>query len=100
VVQGIQIPIPIRYISTSYLKISFRKGFQIYATHMEEPTKNKESFLEYFPILKEYEDVFLEFLRLPPKRDIYFSIELITRDTPMYKNPYRMSTLELKELKM
>jgi hypothetical protein len=36
----------------------------------------------------------------PPKRNIEFSIELIHRVSPISKNIYRMSTLELKELQM
>jgi hypothetical protein len=46
--------------------------------------------------LKEYEDVFGEFLGFTPKIDINFYIELIPRATPMSENTYRMSTPELK----
>jgi hypothetical protein len=66
-VQGIPRPISIREISTLQLKISFRKGCQIYAAHMEEPTKDKEPSLEDYPSLKEYEDVFGEFPRISTK---------------------------------
>jgi len=38
--------------------------------------------------------------RLPPKRDIDFSIDIIPRSTPMSKNPYSMSNLDLLEMKM
>jgi hypothetical protein len=38
---------------------------------MEEPIKDKKPSVEDYPILKEYEYVFGEFPRLPPKRDIY-----------------------------
>ena len=37
---------------------------------------------------------------LPPKRDIYFTIDLVSGATLVSKNTYRMSTLELVELKM
>jgi hypothetical protein len=37
---------------------------------------------------------------LPPKRDFYFSINLMPGAAPVSKNPYRMSTPELKELHM
>ena len=37
---------------------------------------------------------------LPPKRDIDFTIELVLVATPVSKAPYRMSTLEMLELKM
>jgi hypothetical protein len=75
--QGIPRPIFVRDISALQLKIIFRKGCQIYATHMEEQTKDKEPNLEDYPILKEYEYVFGEFRILPPKRDIDFFIDLM-----------------------
>jgi hypothetical protein len=37
---------------------------------------------------------------LPPRREIDFSIDLVPRATSVSKTPYRMSTLELKELQM
>jgi hypothetical protein len=88
------------HISSLQLKTSFRKGFQIYATHMEESAKDKVSNLEDCLVLKEYKDVFWEFVGLPPKRDIYFYIVLIRGATPVSKTPYRMSTPKLKELQM
>ena len=51
--------------------------------------------------MQELRDVFLdEIPRLPPKRDIGFTIELVQGEEPVSKTPYRMSTLELLELKM
>jgi hypothetical protein len=74
------------------MKISFRKGSQIYAAHIEETVKDKEPCLEYYPILKDYEYVFWELSGSPPKRDIDFSIELIHGGVSISKTPYRMST--------
>jgi hypothetical protein len=37
---------------------------------------------------------------LPPRREIDFSINLVPGAAPVSKTPYRMSTLELKELQM
>jgi hypothetical protein len=91
-IQGIPRPIYVREISTLQLKISFRKGCQIYETHMEETIKDKDPSLEDYLVLKEYEDVFWEFPRFPPKRDINFSIDLIPGASPISKNTYRMST--------
>ena len=46
-------------------------------------------------------DVFLdEIPGLPPKRDIDFTIDLVSRAAPMSKAPYRMSKPEFLELKM
>jgi hypothetical protein len=57
--------------------------------------------LEDHPILRYYKYVFSEEAPgLPPRRDIYFSIELVPRAVPMFIVPYRMSTLELFEFKL
>jgi hypothetical protein len=47
-------------------------------------------------VLQEFEDVFQEILRLPPKREIDFSIDLVPGDSSVSKTPYRMNTPELK----
>jgi hypothetical protein len=62
--------------------------------------KDKVPNLEDHVVLEYFEDVFKEVPVLPPKRDIDFSINLMHGATPMSKNPYIMSTQELKELKM
>jgi hypothetical protein len=58
------------------------------------------SNIEDYAVLKEFEDVFKEISGLPPKRDIDLSINLMLGAAPVSKTPYRMSTLELKELQM
>jgi hypothetical protein len=69
--------VSIREISTLQLKRSFRKGCQIFSTHMEETPKDKVPSIEDNEVLKEFEDVFGEIPRLPPKRDIYFSFNVM-----------------------
>jgi len=80
------------------MKISFRQGCKIYATHMEEPMRDMEPSLEDYPVLKEYEYAFEELSGFPPKMDIYLSIDLIPRVVLVCKTPYKMSMSELKEL--
>jgi hypothetical protein len=67
---------------------------------MEETTKDKVSNIKYYVVLKEFQDVFNEIPRLLPKRDIDFSINWMPGTVPVSKTPYKMSTLELKELQM
>ena len=44
-------------------------------------------------MLQEFRDVFPdEILGIPPKRDIDFTIELVSRAAPVSKTPYRMNT--------
>jgi hypothetical protein len=74
------------------LKISFKKGCQIYASHMEEETKDKVPSIEDHLVLKDFEDVFREISGFPPKIYIDFSISMMPRATLVSKTPYRMST--------
>jgi hypothetical protein len=67
---------------------------------VEETPKDKVSKIEDHVLLKYFEDVFQEVPGLPPKRDIDFSINLILRETLVLKDPYRISTSELKELQL
>jgi hypothetical protein len=52
------------------------------------------------PVVNEFPDVFpKELSGMPPDRDIEFVIELKPGTAPIYKTPFRMTTLELAELK-
>ncbi|GAU39338.1 hypothetical protein TSUD_60890 [Trifolium subterraneum] len=52
------------------------------------------------PIVREYLDVFPEEINsLPPEREIEFSIDLVPGSQPISVAPYRMSPIELRELK-
>ena len=59
-----------------------------------------EQKLEEIPVVKEYPDVFPEDIpEFPPEREIEFTIELVPGAGPISIAPYRMSPLELTELK-
>jgi hypothetical protein len=96
--QGIPRVVTIREISTLQLKRCYRKGCKILAAHMEETPKDKVPNLEDYTVLKQFEDVVKEVPGLPRKRYINFSINLMHGAAPVSKTPYRMNTLELKEL--
>jgi hypothetical protein len=99
-IQGILRAIAIREISTMQLKKCYRKGCQLFAAHVEEASKDVVSNIGDHVILKEFEYIFQEVPRLPLKRDIDFSLNLMLGAAPMSKASYRMSTLELKELQL
>jgi hypothetical protein len=82
------------------LKKCYRKGCQIIAAHLAETPTDKVPNLEDYAVLEEFEDVLKEVPGLPPRRDIDFSINIMPRAALVSKTPYRMSTLELKELQM
>ena len=57
--------------------------------------------MENIPVVQDFMDVFPEDIpRLPPRRDIDFTIELMPGASPLSRAPYRMSVPELTELKM
>jgi hypothetical protein len=99
-IQGIPREVTLREIPALRLKKSYRKGCQIFASHMEDTPKDKVPNIEYYVVLKDFEYVFKEMPILPPKRDIDFSINMVLGATPISKTPYRMSTPELKDLQM
>jgi hypothetical protein len=99
-VQGIPKVVAIREISAMQLKKCYRKGCQLFAAHVEETPNDNVSSIGDHVVLKEFEDVFQEVPGLPPKRDIDFSVNLMPGATPVSKDPYRMSTPELKELQL
>lgn len=51
-------------------------------------------------MLQEFGHVFGKITRLAPKRNTYFSIDLMHGTAPVSKIPYIMNTLELKESQM
>jgi hypothetical protein len=91
-IQGIPREIILRDISTFQLKKSYKKGCQICFSHMEETPKDKVPNIEYYSILKDFEDVFKEIPGLLPKRDIDFSINMMPIEIPISKTPYIINT--------
>jgi len=60
----------------------------------------KDSKIEELPVVCEFTDVFPEeILGLPPTREVEFFIDLMPGTGPISIAPYRMSPLELSELK-
>jgi hypothetical protein len=99
--QGIQRPVSVRQISSLQVKKYFRKQCPLYAIQVLKYVENNKPSLEDHSILRKYKDVFLEEgTGLPPRRDRYFSIQLLPGVIPMSRTPYRMSTSGLVELKL
>jgi hypothetical protein len=100
--QGIPNPVSARKVSAMQLKKCIKKGCQVYAIQvMNLLEKEDKPNLEDFFVLREFRDVFVdEIPELPPRREIDFSIDLLPGSAPISKAPYRMSLLELTELKI
>ncbi|TYJ96729.1 ty3-gypsy retrotransposon protein [Cucumis melo var. makuwa] len=64
-------------------------------------TREVDISLSSEPVVRDYLDVFPEELPgLPPHREIEFVIKLEPGTVPIFRAPYRMATVELKELKV
>nr|GEY66460.1 putative reverse transcriptase domain, ribonuclease H-like domain, aspartic peptidase domain protein [Tanacetum cinerariifolium] len=61
--------------------------------------KPDEKRLEDIPVVKEFLDIFLEYLPgLPLARQVEFQIDLIPRVAPVAQTPYRLAPSEMQEL--
>lgn len=77
-----------------------RKGCLTFLAYMKE-TKKGSVELTSIPIIRECLDVFLEKLPgLPPIREIEVSIEAFPGTSPITQSPYRLTCIELVELKV
>ncbi|KZV52739.1 hypothetical protein F511_42574 [Dorcoceras hygrometricum] len=86
----------ISVISMTKLLQKGAEGFLIYAVYGKKNSPN----LVDIPVVCEFADVFPdEIPGLPPYREVDFSIELMPGTQPISKAPYRMTPIELKELK-
>jgi hypothetical protein len=99
--RGIQKPISVRRISALQMRKYCRKRCPLYAIQVLESVEDGKPSLKDHPTLREYRYMFLEEVPgFPLRRDIDFLIELAPGEVPMSRTPYRMSTLELVELKL
>jgi hypothetical protein len=99
--QGIQKSISVRQAYKLHLKNFCRKGCPLYPIQVINSTESKELKVEDHPVLWEFKNMFSkEVPGLPPKIDLDFSIDIEPRAVLASKVPYRMTTLELVELKV
>jgi hypothetical protein len=78
------------------------KGCQVYVVHVTNMLEKENKLgLEDFAVLHGFKYVFVDVIpEPPPRREIYFSIDLLAGSTPISKEPYRMSLPKLIELKI
>ena len=71
------------------MKRSVRKGSKIFTIYiMNDKENDMKPKLEDIPVLKEFEDIFPEEVpRLPPKRDIDITINMVSRVVRALKAP-------------
>ncbi|XP_061366891.1 uncharacterized protein LOC133310020 [Gastrolobium bilobum] len=94
-----ELPNEFLFLSTSQLRKNLLDGAQGYVLFNLSEAKAKPD-ANSIPIVSEYSEVFSdEIPSLPPNREIEFSIDLIPGVGPISIAPYRMSPIELVELK-
>ena len=87
-------------ISTVTVRTMVRKGCEAYLAYVVDTEKAKPSFSD-IPTVSDYSDVFSgELLGLPPWREIEFAIDVVSGAAPASITPYKMVSVELKELKL
>ena len=100
VVKGIPKKGTIREISALKWKDQFVRDTKFAVYIIDNIDKNNLLKIENIPILKEFKDIFLkEILRLPSKRNIDFTINLVLGKVPTSKDPYWMNIVYFTKLK-
>ena len=90
-------PLNLCFLSSYFPQRWLLKTGSLYA--MMEKVDSRDA-LEDMSIVKEFMDVFpSELPGEPPIRDVECSIDIIPRTSPIAKNQYRLSRMELEELK-
>ena len=88
-----ELPSSMIYVMTTQRML--RKGCQGYLAYVVEIGK-EGTLVDEIPVVREFPD---DIARLPPEREVEFTIDLIPGTEPISIPPYRMAPAELKELK-
>ena len=87
------------FISANQVVTSLKEDGQVYMIMSSLEVETKVSMCD-LPVVREFPEVFPEDISsLPPEREIEFSIDLVPGAGPISLAPYRMSPIELAELK-
>ena len=87
-------------ISTIQAKRFIRKGYEAFLA-LILASKRGQVDVEKIPVVREFPNVFPEeLLGIPLEREVGLSIEIVSGKAPVYRAPYGMAPVELKELKV
>ena len=86
------------FLPANQVEASLREDAHVYMilASMSAETKTPVSDI---PLAKVFPEVFEDVYGLPPEREVEFSIDLVPGTGPISIAPYRMSPVELSELK-
>ena len=94
-IRGIRRELSSSMISAMAARRMLRKGCRGYLAYVVEIGK-EGTMVEEIPVVREFPD---DISRLPPEREVEFTIDLIPGTEPISIPPYRMAPAELRELK-
>ena len=98
-VHGIRYEVVSNVISTMQARCFLTKRCEAFLALVLD-SKREQVNLEKIHVVKKFPNVFPEELAgIPPEREVDLSIEVVHGMTPISKAPYRMTPIELKELK-
>ncbi|GJV91285.1 putative reverse transcriptase domain-containing protein [Tanacetum coccineum] len=98
IIRGDQSKTRLNLISCIKTERYISRGCQIFVAQVMEK-KSDEKRLEDIPVVREFLKVFPKDLPgLPPVRQVEFQIDLIPRETPVTRAPYKLAPSEMKEL--
>ena len=84
-----------KLLSSQQIAREAKEGSQCFLILTQLSIEERDVYAK-IPVVEEFADVFLEdVLRLPPKRQVEFSIDLVPEAGPISISPYRMAPTEL-----
>ena len=86
------------FLSANQVEASLREDARIYMILAGISVEIK-TLVSDIPLVREFPEVFEEVSGLPPEREVEFSIDLVPGTGPISIAPYRMSPVELSDLK-
>ncbi len=100
IIHGERQLLPSNIISAELARKMIRKGYEAYLAYVVD-TQVGSPALKDIPTVCDFPDVFPdELLRLPPKIEVQFEIDVMPGVDLISITPYGMAPIELKELKV
>nr|KYP69532.1 Transposon Ty3-I Gag-Pol polyprotein [Cajanus cajan] len=86
------------YLTANQVKVSLQEDAQVYML-LASLDSEKNVLVNELPVVCDFLDVFSDVSSLPPRREEKFSIDLVPGTGPISIAPYRMSPIELVDIK-
>ncbi|XP_051133105.1 uncharacterized protein LOC127252819 [Andrographis paniculata] len=89
-----------KVISSLSFQSFIRKGYPVYLSEVRD-LKQGEQRLQNIHVVRDFPDVFPDDIPgMPPAREVDFTIDIVSGAEPVSRAPYRMTPIEVAELKL